>query len=104
MAWKFCGKAQFPHSFGRFAWNYAETVFSQNFRTRKLGEITVFYAVQLEEDYLKSYDSNQVIETSPLCEVCQIKETPSHYLLEWNKFKKEREALQNNISPSSAQK
>ena len=24
--WKFCGKAQFSHSFGRFAWNYAETV------------------------------------------------------------------------------
>ena len=26
MVWKFCGKAQFPHSFGRFARNYAETV------------------------------------------------------------------------------
>ena len=24
--WKFCGKAQFPHSFGRIARNYAETV------------------------------------------------------------------------------
>ena len=26
MVWKFCGKAQFPHSFGRIARNYAETV------------------------------------------------------------------------------
>ena len=26
LMWKFCGKAKFPHSFGRFARNYAETV------------------------------------------------------------------------------
>ena len=26
MVWKFCGKAQFPHSFGRIAQNYVETV------------------------------------------------------------------------------
>ena len=26
LVWKFCGKAQFPHSFGRFAQNYGETV------------------------------------------------------------------------------
>ena len=26
LVWKFCGKAQFPHSFGRIAQNYAETV------------------------------------------------------------------------------
>ena len=26
LVWKFCGKAQFPHSFGRFVRNYAETV------------------------------------------------------------------------------
>ena len=26
LAWKFCGKAQFLHSFGRFARKYAETV------------------------------------------------------------------------------
>ena len=26
LVWKFCGKSQFPHSFGRFARNYAETV------------------------------------------------------------------------------
>ena len=40
--WKFCGKAQFPHSFGQFARNYAETLF---FHKMNLGEITVFYAV-----------------------------------------------------------
>ena len=45
MLWKFYGKAQFPHSFGRFARNYAEIVFPQNFHTRKLGEITVLFAV-----------------------------------------------------------
>ena len=26
LVWKFCGKAQFPHSLGRIARNYAETV------------------------------------------------------------------------------
>ena len=26
LVWKFCGKEQFPHSFGLFARNYAETV------------------------------------------------------------------------------
>ena len=26
LMWKFCGKAQFPHSFRQFARNYAETV------------------------------------------------------------------------------
>ena len=35
---KFCGKAQFPHSFGNCA-------FQQNFQTRKLCEITAFYVV-----------------------------------------------------------
>ena len=43
--WKFCGKAQFPHSFGWITRSYTETVFPQNFHTRKLSEITVFYAV-----------------------------------------------------------
>ena len=38
LVWKFGGKAQFPHSFGRCA-------FPQNFHTRKFREITVFYAV-----------------------------------------------------------
>ena len=46
LVWKFCGKAHFSHSFGRFTRNYAETVpFLQNFHTMKLGEVTVFYAV-----------------------------------------------------------
>ena len=26
LVWKFCGKSQFPHSFGRFARNYGRTV------------------------------------------------------------------------------
>ena len=46
LVWKFYGKEQFPHSFGRIAQNYVETSFPQNFHTRKLGEITIFYAVK----------------------------------------------------------
>ena len=43
LMWKFCGKAQFPHSFGLLARNYAETKpFPQNFHTKILGKITVF--------------------------------------------------------------
>ena len=45
LVWKFCGKSQFPHGFGRIARNYAETVFPQNFHTRKSGEVTVFFPV-----------------------------------------------------------
>ena len=44
LLWKFCGKAQFPHSFGRFARKYVETVpLYKIFHTRKLGKITVFF-------------------------------------------------------------
>ena len=48
MIWKSFGKAQFPHSFERIAncpklcGNFA---LPQNFHTRKLGEITVFYVI-----------------------------------------------------------
>ena len=33
LVWKFCGKAQFPHSFGQIAQNYAETVPFRNIST-----------------------------------------------------------------------
>ena len=46
--WKFCGKAQFPHSFRRFA-------FPRNFYTRKLGEISAFYAVHFISSYMLYY-------------------------------------------------
>ena len=39
LVWKFCGKTQFPHSFGR------NCALQQNFQTRKLGEITILFAV-----------------------------------------------------------
>ena len=46
MVRKFCGMAQFLHSFGQIAQNYAETVhFPQNFQTMKLDEITMFLAL-----------------------------------------------------------
>ena len=43
---KFCGKAQFAHRFDR---NRADTTFLQNFHTRKLGEITVFFVLKIME-------------------------------------------------------
>ena len=33
MVWKLCGKVQFPHGFGQFAQNYAETVTFQKIST-----------------------------------------------------------------------
>ena len=53
--WKFCGNAQLLQRFGQFARNSGETVFPENFHTKKLGEITVFYAVvhQCFSDFLK---------------------------------------------------
>ena len=33
LMWKFCGKAKFPHSFGRFARNYVESVPSRKIST-----------------------------------------------------------------------
>ena len=43
LLWKFCGKAQFPHSFGGIRPKLCgKCVFPQNFHARKLGEITIF--------------------------------------------------------------
>ena len=44
LVWKFVGKPQFSHSFGKLSGN---CVFPQNFHTIKLVEITVFFAVYL---------------------------------------------------------
>ena len=62
MVWKFCGKA--PHSFARFTRNFAETAIPQNFHTRKLDEITVFYAVKSET--LRMFLRNLLITNSGL--------------------------------------
>ena len=43
LVWKFCGKAQFRHSFGRNAGDYAETVPFRKISTP--GEVTVFFAL-----------------------------------------------------------
>ena len=45
LVWKFCRKAQFQYSFGQIAKLCGNCAFPQNFHTRKLGEIMVFYAV-----------------------------------------------------------
>ena len=41
-----CGNFMERHSFGKVR-NYAETAFPQNFHTKKLGEITVFFAADV---------------------------------------------------------
>ena len=65
LVWKFCGKAQLPHSFRRFARKYAETVsFPQNFHTKKLGQITVFYAVAVQR-VLFDFDLKKLFNKSP---------------------------------------
>ena len=43
---KFCGKAQFSHSFGQVSQNYAKKL-----RTRKLGRITVFFELRYFSNY-----------------------------------------------------
>ena len=53
--WKFCGKGQFPHSFGLFAQNYVETV---SFHKMKLGIFhceTVNLNCLCKEDHFKIY-------------------------------------------------
>ena len=46
LVWKFCGKTQFLHSFGRFARNYAETVrFHKIFTPRNQVKLQYFFAV-----------------------------------------------------------
>ena len=48
LVWKFCVKAQFPWNVIHYARNHPEIgAFTQNFHTRKLGEITVFFAVYI---------------------------------------------------------
>ena len=43
LVWKFCGKTQFPHSFRRFARNYAETVpFRKIFTARNQVKLRYF--------------------------------------------------------------
>ena len=48
LVWKFCGKAQFPHSFRQIAPKLCgNCAFQQNFHIRKSGETMVFFAVML---------------------------------------------------------
>ena len=62
MVWKFFGKAQFPHSFGRIARNYAETVpfhkISTSWNYVKLRYLTQWINVQkmkLSPKFTQSY-------------------------------------------------
>ena len=51
MVCKFCGKTQFPHSFGRFARNYAETAsFHQISTPRNCVQLRYFTQWQIDLD------------------------------------------------------
>ena len=56
------------HSFRRIAQNYAETVFPQNFHTRKLGEIMEFYAVFVA--VLINEEMNTVVHNPVIFQTC----------------------------------
>lgn len=47
---------------------------------------------------LNAHKSKIVLDTPPLCDVFEKVESPLHYLLECNKFVKERKTFLNNIS------
>ena len=81
---KFCGKAQFPHSFGGLAQNYAETVPLQKFHTRKLGEITVFYEVLVRVGQNNGLLGNRNIKKEEVqkCHETVYKAKGKHLLLE----------------------
>ena len=66
LVWKFCGKAQFSHSFGRFARNYAETVPFRKIST-PANQLTLRYFSQwlVMSDYLLSVASVQFIKANP---------------------------------------
>ena len=72
----------------------------KNISTKKTARRRLSKILQIKSGHcmVNSHKSKINFETSPLCGVCQIKKTHSHNLLESNKFKKEREALLNNIS------
>ena len=62
LVFKFCGKSQFPHSFGR------NCTFPKNFNTRELGEITGSFAVFGDRNYFKlSRISNSLEHFPKIC-------------------------------------
>ena len=73
---KFCGKAQFPHSFRRFARNYAETVPFHKISTPKIRwNYGIFWSALMNLRYFSyvELDTNQ-ISHQYLYDYC-----PSHY-------------------------
>ena len=53
---KFVERHSFPQSFARTAQNSAETAFPRNFHTRKLGEISIFFALLAKTAKIRSLD------------------------------------------------
>ena len=60
LVWKFCGKAQFSHSFGRIPKLFGNYAFPQNFHTRTSSEITVFFAALKDVDIEKVLICNKI--------------------------------------------
>ena len=79
--WKFCEKAQFPNR-PKLCGNCA---FPQNFPTRKLGEITVFYAVVTRVSYFLFFFFILLIILSFLTREFQIFKVPAVQFHEKNK-------------------
>ena len=59
--WKFCGKARFPHSFGRIARNYVETVPFRKISTPG-NQVKLRYFLQCEVLSLGNCGHNVVIK------------------------------------------
>ena len=58
--WKFCGNAQFPRvNRARLCGNWA---FPQNFHTRKLGEVMVFYTMKPNSSWTVFWEFSRVFQ------------------------------------------
>ena len=81
LVWKFCEKAEVPHSFGRIANRpkiCRNCAFPQNFNTRKLGEIALVFFVVWSKNHHQTANSrcneihkfsrkSVVLSTTPFC-------------------------------------
>ena len=86
LAWKFCEKTQFPHSFGRFTRNYPKTVlFPQNFHNRKL--LVIFFSGKLRINLVFGNASEVfIVKVKYWCIIIVFSILTMQYLLEQKKY------------------